>query len=643
MGDGDVANAERSYRGLLAALRSSLIVVDDTTHVQWASADAAEMLGGDAEGLVGHSISRWLAVDDAAWLAAALVDQQRGLVAHGEPLTWICQIRREDGTSAAATLEVLPPSGDDGLHHILLKRPEPEALGDRQRQGRHQDQAWRHAALVIGPAGEIHGWDSMLDEMVGRGADDPEPEHLDELLAAGESERLALTTRLEAMAGRPLEFTARLQAEDGLPVSANVRITNLSEGEPPLFMVVLDRLQVASARLNHERQRRSQLEALVLSSPTAACAVDAQHIIRVHNTALARLVGGEEDRLQARPFERLFVPQLASQVGTWLRSWRTGVGDIAPTMEAELQDAGGTAIPIRLRIEVAFADGLPIHAIHVEDLRPVLRERALREHADEHLARLYQELPVPFILIDAEDRIARVSHEAETLLGRDAADLVGHQWFTLVAPERHTQARTVADVVRRTGTMPEGYGNLLLGLHPSEARIPLDWTVIRLEDGGLLATFEDRRPELEVEAAQEEFNAHLARLMNLRRDAFLLLDLDHRIRAWNGVAVAGLGARGTELRYLSIYRFVLAGQHNRLKTWLNQVEASDPFGEVGSHLRLGMRDIHALHHQPALVKGGVTFLRGEALIALSIEFVSELAESAADPRASLAAAVPEEE
>ena len=127
-------------------------------------------------------------------LQATLADQSRGLVEHGEALAWPCSIKWADGALLSVLLELLPPSPDQTVHHILLKRPKPgtgrprEGLGARARAAtvRRAPSQTRIGTSSL-PGRTSRRWSVISRSRPGR------PKSL---LAAGERVRLALSTRL---------------------------------------------------------------------------------------------------------------------------------------------------------------------------------------------------------------------------------------------------------------------------------------------------------------------------------------------------------------------------------------------------------------------------------------------------------------
>ena len=483
-------------------------------------------------------------------------------VAEGRPCTVEMLNYRKDGTAFWNEVSIAPVRDGEGrvTHFVGVQTDVTEreradaALRASEERFRHLVDAVRdHAIVVLDPDGRVVGWNAGAErihgypahEVLGKGA---------ELFydAADRAAGLPARERAEAAAQGRAEREGWRVRRGGERLWVNSVTSPMRDGAGRLLGFAQVTRDLTERRRADEALRESEarLGGIIASAMDAIISVDEAQRILVFNAAAEAMFGCPAADALGSPLAR-FIParHRRAHAGHVARFGHTGVTNRSMSSPGALTAlrADGAEFPIEATISQVEAAGEKLYTVIVRDVTERraaeeelahLVERELR--ARERATNILESITDAFFALDRDWRFTYVNAQAEALLGRPRAVLLGQVvWGEF--PE--LAGSEVGDAYRRAvaENRPE---------HLDARAGALDrWLEIRAYPGreGLSVYMHDVTERRRAEDALRRSEALLRSVMEGISDAIFVKDLEGRYLLANPAFARALGRAADEI------------------------------------------------------------------------------------------------
>ncbi len=182
------------------------------------------------------------------------------------------------------------------------------------------------------------------------------------------------------------------------------------------------------------------------------------------------------------------------------------------------------------------------------------RPRGDRSTPDDSAKRYLDIAGVMILALDAEGRVTLANRKAGRVLGCDAKDIIGREWFELFVPERERERlrRIFGQLMAGELTMAEHVENAVVTRNGDERIIAWHNTVLRDATGRITGTLSSGE-DVTDRRRMEERNAHLNGLLRAIRDISQLIAKEQdRDRLLEGVCACLTGTRDYHCAWIAL-------------------------------------------------------------------------------------------
>lgn len=295
------------------------------------------------------------------------------------------------------------------------------------------------------------------------------------------------------------------------------------------------RIKTLEGKLIKHKQIAARFECIFKSIPDAALFADPQRRIVLSNPALSRVFGYDEEEIEGKQTEILYVSGDAYEKQGKLRfnlsadeklspyevNYRKKNGRIFPseTVGTVVKDTGGKVLGyLGIMRDISKRKNAE-HALlkAYDDLEQQVRKRTNELRKERDNAQKYLDITgVIIIVLDMKGNVSRINRKGAAILGRPEMEIEGKNWFDNFIPE-YERARVKADFLKLIAgeTTPfESFENFILTENGEERLIEWNNTVLRDSEGTIINTIgsgnniTDRR---KVETALQESSEKIKR------------------------------------------------------------------------------------------------------------------------------------
>jgi PAS domain S-box-containing protein len=381
------------------------------------------------------------------------LDLWRRAVGTGEPYAAEFRLRRADGQYRWHADRALPLRDPQG--HIThwfgtcTDIEEQKRAGDAQRASEARFRALIEksfdAILLLTPQGTVAYASPSTAQLLGFAPEELLGRDAFELVHPEDRARTAaLFAELAGSSGSSVSNSHRALCKDGSWRWLDVRATNLL-GDPSVRCVVINYQDVTERKQAEATLARDAL--LLANVQDAVIVTDLDGVTTYWNEGATRLFGWTAEEMMGRPLTDRVPEEARAKMAEATRAIRDGA-DFSGEWADYRKD--GTRVWIDVRVaRITDPAGKPVGIMGISrDISDRKRAEAERDRLVARLRLHVERLPLAYLLLDAESRIADWNPAAAQVFGFSREEALGRDPLDLIVPPA---ARAAVEAVFRRG------------------------------------------------------------------------------------------------------------------------------------------------------------------------------------------------